>query len=120
MNDDQIERLLAELTATRKSFDAAVTTIRWTRINTIIQYVLLSVVAGMIIFGVLYYLDDKQESCERGNELRVAIRDSLDSNAASIGIALSIVTDAPHERFEEYMEAYNQQEKPPALDLRNC
>lgn len=120
MNDEQVERILVELTATRKSFDAAINQIKWNRINTTIQYVLIAIVALMFGFGIRYYLDEKQATCERGNELRAKIVNSLDTNAAAIGIALVIVTDAPNEKFIEYMEAYGEQEKSPALELRDC
>lgn len=120
MNDDQVERLLKELVETRKSFDKAAEQIRWNRINTIIQYCLTAVIVVMIILGVSYYLDEKQATCERGNDLRRAIDHSLNSNAHAIGTALVIVTNASDEKFNEYMEAYNQQDKPPALKLRDC
>lgn len=120
MNDEQVERILAELVTTRKSFDAAIGQIRWNRINTAIQYVLLALVVIMFSLGTRYYLDEKRATCERGNELRLSIVDSLDSNAAAIGLALVIVTDASEESFKEYMDAYNQQEPPPALGVRDC
>lgn len=120
MNDEQVERLLTELSETRKSFDAAIGQIKWNRINTIIQYVLLAIVLVMIVLGVSYYLDEQRAACIRGNDLRTSIQNSLDSNAAAIGTALVIVADAPKEKFIEYMEAYAQQEKPPALKTREC
>ncbi len=120
MNDEQVEQLLVELGKTRQSFEKAIGQIKWNRINTFIQYGMLALLLVMVVCGIVYYLDDKQEACERGNEFRVAIQNSLDSNAASIGIALTIVTGASEERFLEYMEAYNQQEKPDILELRDC
>jgi hypothetical protein len=127
MNENQIDQLLQELVSTRKSFDAATASfnaatrqIRWNRINTTIQYVLIFVVAVMFCFGVVYYLDQQRESCERGNALRTSIKDSLDSNAIAIGVALAVVSDAPEGKFQEYLNEYGKQEKPEALKLRNC
>jgi len=120
VNDEQVERILTELTKTRESFEAAINQIRWNRINTAIQYVLLAVVVVMLGVGVKYYLDEKQLSCERGNDLRQDIQSSLDSNAASIGATLVIVTDAPEGIFQEYLDIYNQQNEPEVLRLRSC
>jgi hypothetical protein len=127
MQDEQVERLLEELVRTRESFDsatvsfdAAIKQIKWNRINTIIQYALIAIVLIMLFFGSIYYLGEKNASCERGNDLRSDISDSLDSNALAIGAALVIVTGAPQERFDDYIDAYAQQNKPEVLTLRNC
>lgn len=127
MRDEQVERILAELANTRESFDnataafnTAINQIRWNRINTIIQYCLLGLVLIMLVLGGLYYLGEKQDECERDNTLRSNISSSLDSNAIAIGTALVIVTNAPQERFDEYIQAYAKQNKPEVLALREC
>lgn len=120
MNDEQTERLIEELSRTRESFDEAIRQIKWNRINTVIQYIMLVVVVIILIFGASYYLDEKKASCERGNELRSDISNSLDTNARAVGAALVIVTGASPERFAEYVDAYNQQDKPEVLKLRSC
>jgi hypothetical protein len=120
MNDEQLDQLLSELSKTRESFDSVVKTIRWTRINTIVQYALLAVVLIMGSLGVAYYLDDKRENCERGNEFRASIDNTMTANAAAIGAALVTVTGASHEDFLEYMEAYNHQPRPEILKPRSC
>lgn len=120
MDEDLVEQLLQELRETRKTFEHAIVAIRWNKINTIVQYVLISVVVLMLVFGVLYYLDDKREACERGNATRASIQISLDAHAAAIGTALAIVTDAPDARLQEYLEAYADQADPEILKPRQC
>jgi hypothetical protein len=127
MNDELAEKLLVELAETRQSFvtaaeafDKAIKQIRWNRVNTAIQYLLLFVVIIMIGFAVDYYFDDKRESCERGNELRSSIVTYSEHEAARIGIALTVVTGASEDKFEEYMEAFRSQDVPEAFQLRDC
>jgi hypothetical protein len=120
MNDEQLDQLLLELGKTRESFDSVVKTIKWTRINTIVQYALLAVVLVMGCLGVIYYLDDKRENCERGNEFRAAIDNTMTENATAIGAALVIVAGASHDDFLAYMEAYNDQPRPEILKPRSC
>lgn len=120
MNDTQVERLLDELARTRESFDTAITQIKWNRINTVIQYCLIVAMFVMGTLGAIYYLDEKHAQCERGNDLRMSITNSLDANAAAIGIALATVSGAPDDAFREYMEVYSEQDKPSALELREC
>jgi len=120
MKDEQVDQLLEELRATRESFDRATSSIKWNRFNTIVQYVLIAFVMVIIGSGVIYYLHERKVACERGNDLRITVQGSLDNNAAAIGAALVIVTGASQERFQEYMDAYNQQEKPDILELREC
>lgn len=134
MNDELVERLLEEVVETRKLFATATETfstatqsfnnatkhIKWNRRNTVIQYVLISVVVMMLCVGVVYYNSERKASCHRGNDLRLDISSSLDSNAAAIGVAIAIVSAAPEEKFEEYMDIYNEQEKPEVLELREC
>jgi len=127
MNDELAEKLLTELVETRKSFttatesfNTATAQIKWNRINTVIQYVLIAVVAIMLGLGVTYYMDEKQAACERGNDLRVQIALSLDFNATAIGAALAVVSGASPETFDDYMDVYENQEKPPILELREC
>ena len=134
MNDELVERLLEEVAATRKlfatateafttattSFNDAARSINWNRRNTIIQYVLISIVVLMLAGGTIYYTSEKTAACERGNDLRLDITSSLDDNAAAIGFALAVVSDAPDEKFQEYMDVYNDQAKPEVLELREC
>jgi hypothetical protein len=134
MNDELVERLLEEVVATRTlfatateaftdattSFNEATGHIKWNRTNTVIQYVLIVAVALIMALGFVYYKDDKRETCERGNDLRMSIQNSLDANAAAIGVALVIVADAPEGTFQEYMKAYQEQDKPEALKTREC
>lgn len=127
MRDEQVERILNELARTRESFDAATETfntaiehIQWNRRNTIIQYFLIFLVVCMLGMGSIYYLNEKHANCVRGNDLRVAIVDAIDSNARAIGTALAVVSNAPDAKFKEYMEVYNQQDKPLALETRKC
>jgi Mn2+/Fe2+ NRAMP family transporter len=134
MNEDLVEHLLGEVVVTRQQFTTATeafTTateafndatkhIKWNRINTIIQYVLISVVVLMLGAGAVYYTSEKKASCVRGNDLRLDITSSLDSNAAAIGFAIAIVSAAPDEKFKEYMEVYDDQPKPKVLELREC
>lgn len=120
MNDELVERLLDELSATRQSFDAATAQIKWNRRNTIIQYILIAVVLIMLFGGLVYYLDDQKASCEHDNDLRISISNSLDSNAWAIGVALAVVSNASDETFREYMEVYGKQDKPQVLELRDC
>lgn len=120
MDDAQVELLLSELSETRKSFDAAIGAIRWNRINTIIQYILIVIVMVMSLLGVVYYLDQRREDCERDNSTRAAFEDSLDANAAAIGVALATVSGAEAAVFQEYLEVYAAQPKPEALQPRSC
>ena len=120
MKEEQVDRLLEELARTRESFDQAIKSIKWNRFNTIVQYVLISVIVVMLAVGTNYWVAEKRASCERGNDLRRDIQNSLDKNAGAIGIALTIVTGAPDERLQEYIDAYNQQDKPAVLRLREC
>lgn len=120
MDAGQVDRLLDELGKTRTSFDEAIKQVKWNRINTIVQYVLIAIVIFMLGFGVIYYLNEKKMACVRGNELRVDIQESLDSNAASIGAALVVVAHASNEDFQKYLDVYNQQNKPEVLNLRSC
>jgi hypothetical protein len=120
MNDELVEQLLSELSKTRESFDSVVKTIRWTRFNTIVQYALLVMVLIMGGIGVAFYLDDKQEQCERDIKFRDAIADSVDSNAMAIGLALVEVSGASPDRFQDYVEAYQHQDQPEILELRSC
>lgn len=120
MNERQVDRLLDELVKTRESFDRATAQIRWNKLNTAILYALVSVILVMIGLGVKYYFDQRRVDCERGNDLRAQIVISLDYNAAAIGSALASVSGASPEVFNQYMDAYGDQEKPPILQLRDC
>ena len=127
MNDELVERLLAELVETRKSFadatvsfNKATSQIKWNRVNTAIQYILIVAVVIIMAAMGIYYMDERKEACERGNTLRAQIAISLDYNAAAIGAALAAVTGASPETLQDYMDAYNSQEKPPVLHLREC
>lgn len=128
MTDEQLERFIQEMVKTRESFDTATETfskaikqIKWNRVNTIIQYVLIAIVLVMFGLGIRYYLEEKQASCERSNDFRVSVQSSMVSNARAIGVALAVVTGAPDSRFQEYMDAYNEaQDTPDILDLREC
>lgn len=120
MDDAQVEELLSELSKTRESFEKAIGAIRWNKINTVIQYCLILVVAVMMGLGVVFYLDQRQEDCERGNETRAAISGSLDSNATAIGVALATVAGASADTFQEYLDVYNSQPKPEVLQPREC
>ena len=120
MNDELVEQLLAELSETRKSFDAAIKTIKWNRFNTVVQYCLIVAVFLLGTFFVIYYVDDQHEACVRGNELRAAVTQGDTSTAEAIGIALTVLTEAPQETLQEYLDIYNQQDRPPALEMRDC
>jgi len=120
MKDEQVDRILTELASTRETFVHVVETIKWTRRNTIVQYFLIVMVFLMIFTGVFYYRSDQRNACVRGNEIRVAIKESDDRTALAIGIALTEVTGAPEDKFEKYVEVYSQQPKPEALELRDC
>ena len=120
MDEDQLERLLVELAATRASLDAATKAIKWNKINTIIQYCLLFAVFVMGTVGVVYYFDDRRRNCEAGNETRQAINEAIDVKAAAIGFAIAVVSNAPEEALERYLEIYNEQADPAILSPREC
>lgn len=120
MNAEQVDRLIDELSETRKSLDSAVKAIRWNKINTVIQYVLLFAVFLMGTIGVAYYFNDRRDQCDRDNNLRAAVNDSFDTQAGSIGIALSVVSNASPEKLQQYIEVYRNQPRPEALSQRSC
>lgn len=134
ITEEQLTQLIGEFSETRKSFDQAtekfgeaVHQIKWNRRNTKIQYALIVLVVIAYISGVLFYIQDQEDyrsdqraACVRGNEIREQISVSLDSHATAIGVALTVVSEAPQEKFEQYLEIYRQQPKPEALVLREC
>lgn len=134
ITEGQLNSLIGEFSETRKSFDRAtaqfgeaVHQIKWNRRNTKIQYVLIILMVIAYISGVLFYVqdqhdyrEDQTEACERGNEVREQIAVSLDAHAVAIGVALTAVSDAPQEKFDQYLEVYRQQPRPEALELREC
>lgn len=128
MNDDQVERLLSELASTRQSFDQAndvfikaIGSIRWNRINTAILYSLIVAVFIIGALGAANYFSYRRDACERGNALRITVAAGMEQNAFAIGTALAIVFDAPEERLNEYLQAYNDQKPTNSiLHLREC
>lgn len=134
MNTAQVEVLLAELVETRKSFDEAnrnflaanetftraVKAIGWNRRNSIIQYLLIFVVFSMLIGASVLYRSNQHAACVRSNDLRAAVVQADEDQAANIGIALSLVAGATPEQFDQYMEAYRAQPIPRALQARDC
>lgn len=128
MNDEQVDKLLTELAKTRESFDKAndvftkaIGSIRWNRINTLILYFLIVAVFVIGALGAVNYNNYKRDACERGNVLRITVASGMEQNAFAIGTALAIVFNAPEERLDQYLQAYNDQ-KPtdPILKLREC
>lgn len=120
MNDEQVDKLIAELAATRKSLDAAVTTIRWNKVNTIIQYVLIVLVFIIGAVGIGYYFDQRHEDCVRGNETREAINKRVDASAAAVGVAIATLGDIPQETVDQYVELYRITVEPTVLQPRSC
>jgi hypothetical protein len=119
VNDDQVDRILAELSETRDSFDQAIRSVKWNRVNTITQYCLIVLVFILGGLAFLNYVNDNRINCERGNEFRISIAQSQQDNALSIGVALSAVLGGSQEDVERYMEAY-MDTRPETLPLREC
>jgi hypothetical protein len=122
-----VNELLEELVLTRESFvtanhafERAINAIRWNRINTIIQYALIILVFVLGWVGVMNYMNYRQQNCERSNEQRLTIQASMQQNAFAIGVALQTVFNAPDERFQEYLDAYNAQTPQEAFAIREC
>jgi len=119
MNDELLGELISELRETRKSFEDAIQSIKWNKRNTVIQYVLIVVVFFLGAIGVINYMNYKQQSCERGNELKIAVDHGQRENAFAIGAALAVVFNAPQERLDQYLAAYDEQ-RPERIELREC
>lgn len=127
MNDELVNELIEELRSTRASFDnanavfdAAIKSIKWNRINTIILYSLIGLVFILGVFGLTNYFNNRKNDCERGNEFRSTVAVGMEQNAFAIGTALAIVFDAPQEKFDEYYEAYKAQGPTQIIHLREC
>lgn len=127
MNDEQADKLLQELASTRESFDKtsktfedAVSSIRWNRINTIIQYCLIVVVFLLGALGFAFYSNEQREECEEANLFRITVVEAMEENAFSIGAALAIVFNASDESLNEYLQAYTDQHTEDRFPLREC
>lgn len=128
MNEEQVETLLNELRATRASFDAAnevfsaaIKSIKWNRINTAIQYCLIVLVFVFGAIATMSYINYKDASCDRSNDLRITVAAGMEQNAFAIGSALAVVFNADQESLEKYLQAYNDQRPTrEILQLRNC
>lgn len=128
MNDEQVEKLLHELSETRLAFDRAnevfskaITSIKWNRFNTIVQYGLIVLVFIFGTIATMSYVSYRDASCERGNDLRITVAAGMEQNAFAIGSALAVVFNAPQERLEQYLKAYNDQRPTrEILVLREC
>jgi hypothetical protein len=123
----RVDALLNELVHTRRAFeaassvfDAAVSQIKWNKRNTIIQYFILMVLAVMIFLGGIYYLDDRQETCQVLNRSNSATLEALDENAIDIGIALATVSSASEDTFNQYLDLYHDENDHSGLTPREC
>lgn len=117
---EELRQTRIEFSAASDYFSQAVGQIKWNRRNTIIQYVLSTVLAVVMIAGGLFYWQEHHEQCLERNEIRSTIVESLDDHARAIGLALVAVTNAPPEKVEEYMASYRNQFHPPILELQDC
>ena len=127
MDDRQLDELIFELSETRKSFDAAnltfqaaVSSIKWNKINTIILYTAVVLMLLMGIVGVRFYFDERKATCVEHNEIRAATVSGDMETAYAIGIALESVSGASHTEFEEYLRIVREQPIAPALQTRDC
>lgn len=118
--EEQLETLIEELRLTRGTFDRAVSTIHWNKINTIIQYVALAMILILGAVCFVWYLDEKHDSCVEHNDIRRATVNEMESTAAAIGIALQTVSGADHAQFQLYMETYIEQAEHEDLVQREC
>jgi predicted negative regulator of RcsB-dependent stress response len=119
MNDELLGELISELKETRTSFNDAINSIKWNKRNTVIQYILIVVVFFLGALAFISYRNYQQQSCERSNELKIAVDTSSRENAFAIGAALAVVFNAPQERLDQYVAAYNDQ-RPQRIELREC
>lgn len=120
MDAAQVNDLLSELKNTRNSFDKAVASVRWNRLNTAIMYALIFVILIMLVSGGLYYISERKADCRFLNSLRVEVNENSRTNARAIGIALAAVSGADDATLNEYIEAYNDARAHEQLHLRDC
>jgi len=120
VNDELVNELLTELKETRKSFEGVIKSVKWNRRNTAIQYFLLVLVFFLGAIGTMNYFNYRQDACERSNNLRVTLQESMSQNAFAIGVALQSVFNAPEERLNQYLEAYNAQRPTEPFGERKC
>lgn len=119
MNDEQVDKLIDELSKTRTSFDTAIKSVKWNRINTIILYSLIVMVFVLGALGVLFYFDEKRESCQEHNQMRTETALAEKQNAVFIGIALAEVSGASQDTFLKYLDVYESQGSS-GPQLREC
>ena len=116
----KVDELLTELAGTREEFSKVVSSIKWNRINTIIQYCLIVIVFLIGSAVVANYVSYRNAACNRSNELKTYVSQSQDNNALAIGVALAAVLGGSEEQLQQYLDVYNVQQKDQVLELREC
>jgi hypothetical protein len=98
------------------SFSKAISSIRWNRINTAIQYFLIALffVLGSVIF--INYRSDKHDACVARNELATV----QERNTLAIGAALATMFNADSSQVDRYMDLYREQNPLRDLNLQEC
>ena len=120
MNEEQVDQLLAELAQTRDAFSTAIGSVRWNKVNTIIQYCLLAIL--LFIGGLVYknYRDDQHAACVSANEFRVTIVNAQQVYVENVARALAKKLGGDEADVRDFMEIYSQQPLPEVLKLREC
>lgn len=119
MNDELLGELISELRDTRASFNDAINSIKWNKRNTVIQYILIVVVFFLGALALISYQNYQHQTCERSNDLKITVDNGMRENAFAIGAALAVVFNAPQERLDQYLAAYDEQ-RPERITLREC
>lgn len=120
MNEEQVDKLLVELALTRDSFNKSINSVRWNKINTIIQYVLIAMV--FVVGGLVYknYQNDQHTACVSSNLFRTTVVNAQQVYVENIARALAKKLNGTEQDVQEFMQIYSEEPIPKVLQLREC
>jgi hypothetical protein len=117
---EALNELTAELKSTRESFDDAIKSVRWNKINTSIQYGLIAIVVVFGFLGFRFYQDDRHDACVATNEFRQTIVAAQEKYALNFATALAKKLNGDSEDVREFMLIYSSLPTPEVLVQKEC
>ena len=120
MEEAKVDSLIEELGRTRESFEKAIDTIKWRRVNNALLYSLCAMLVMVVILSYNHNENQNRALCERNNAIRAATIEALDVTATKIGTSFATVYEVPIEDLDRFLQVYGEQDPPVALQQREC